>query len=297
MRKSLKLLFSILFLISLNLIFKTQVIAQTISFSVSPPTTSLSLMPGERVSTLVTVVNQGQDPVFFEASAEDFIVEGTNGSISLVPESSQKFSAASWISISPKNFKIEKNTKMRLNVYIFVPPNAAPGGHYAAILLKPKNNSLSQETSVETRLGSLLYLSVSGEIIENLNAEILNQKFYEYGPAETTIKIKNLGNIHVKPFGKIILSDIFGRIIEANEIPTNNIFPESERDYKELLGTKLMMGRYKVSFEGTYGNGKNLRAEKTFWVLPWKLLMIGTFSLLLVFFSLRYVQKMRGNNS
>ncbi|MCL5970370.1 MAG: hypothetical protein M1450_02640 [Patescibacteria group bacterium] len=273
-KNKIKLLLTVLILTFLfSFSARNQIFAEEkTSFLLSPPTTSLTVMPGQKGTTSIKVINQSVEPIFFEAQVQDFIVEGINGSPSLVTNNSQKFSAQSWISISPKNFTIGKQQNLILNLDIYVPKNAEPGGHYAAILIKPKNNSAYEGARVETRLGSLLYLSVSGNIIENLKAEILSQKFYEYGPIDATLKIKNLGNLHTMPFGKITISDIFGRVVEVKEIPANNIFPESERDFKELLGTKLMIGRYKVSFEGNYGEGKKVSAQTYFWVIPWRII-------------------------
>ena len=57
----------------------------------------------------------------------------------------------------------------------------------------------------------------------------------------------------VRDFGKITLTDFLGRKVDQRILPSQNIFPDTIRDFETEIGHKLMIGPYKASFLGSYG--------------------------------------------
>jgi len=142
-----------------------------------------------------------------------------------------------------------------------------------------------------------------------------DQLFYEYLPATFTITMKNTGNIHIIPAGDIFIDwggqkDI--GILQTNEA-RGNVLPKSQRTFsvvwddgmivripkvdekgKEITdkdgntvyetswdlakGNKFRIGKYTANLLMVYDNGERdvpLEAQVSFWIVPWKILLIS----------------------
>lgn len=147
-----------------------------------------------------------------------------------------------------------------------VPANAEPGGHYGAIFFAPAADK--GQVSVIQRLGALILVEVPGEakISANLDSfevgasassKFQAQDEFSAFPVAFSTRIKNDGNVHVKPVGKIELVDESGELLKnvgkealvspqgafigeklVDYVPVNdglgNVLPNSERRFESL---------------------------------------------------------------
>jgi len=265
-----------------------KVIAQSVlPLSVIPPKQEMLISPGESYSTMVKFQNLGVTPVPGTLSVLDFIVTDTLGTpvfldnpqvvgTTTIPA---KYSAAKWIKLSTDRATIAANGYVSVPVTINVPKNAAPGGRYAAILFEPAggltlgNPSSGAETPVSIRIASLLYIRVAGPITEKaIVTKFTTPSFLEYGPVSVTSEITNMGDYHITPTGAITLKNIFGRVVASQALESKNIFPGTSRTFGNLVGDKLMFGKFTVNLTATYGaTGKALLASSTLWIFPWEI--------------------------
>jgi hypothetical protein len=146
------------------------------------------------------------------------------------------------------------------------------------------------------------------------------KNLYEYLPSTFNISLRNDGNTIVQPYGNIFIqrgknstSPIATLPVNANRgyiIPgvTRTLssdwtdgFPAS-KSYTAADGTtkqrlvwdwsklsKLRVGHYTAKLVAVYDNGQSdvpLNAEISFWVLPWKILLVGLVIILLIVFGL-----------
>ena len=100
-------------------------------------------------------------------------------------------------------------------------------------------------------------------------------------------RISNLGNIHFKPLGNIIVKDMFGR--EIDNITFNdqggNVLPNSTRKFAtNYQSGKFLLGYYKAGLKLAYGqNGESLAATTSFWVVPlWFMVLVLALILLII---------------
>jgi len=117
-----------------------------------------------------------------------------------------------------------------------------------------------------------------------------SKTFYENRPKGFEILFKNDGNVHLVPYGKIIIKNILGK--DVGMIPVDAYFslPDSIR-YREVLwsqGTGL--GRYtaNLSLYNGYGN-ENTEASVAFWIIPWKILLVTFLGLIMVISLIYYI--------
>ncbi|MBI2190307.1 MAG: hypothetical protein HYU49_02080 [Candidatus Levybacteria bacterium] len=217
----------------------------------------------------------------FSTSIYDFIVQSSRGEPTLLPANTlaKRFSAASWIGVTPASFALKPKQRQTVSYYIQVPSDARPGGHYAASVFKPQETNDFQGTgaSLETQMGALFYITVKGPVKEQIKiTRFFAEGFWEFGPAQIQTAIENLSDVHIKPIATITIFDWLGRRIEMQPLQEANIFPTASRDYQNSVGQKIMIGRFKAVFSAIYGKSNNqvLTASLYFWVFPWKLMLI-----------------------
>lgn len=249
------------------------------SYTIVPPAIQTPLKPGETSEGILKVRNETDEPVTFNVQVQDFVVLDTHGTPTILPPDtlSNKYSAASWIGVSPTQFTVPAHGVQELTYFMKVPPDGRPGGHYAAIVYAPVTEKGVDSTgaTVNSQIGTLFSIVIDGPITEQATVTKFTAPFFsEYGPVAIETQIKNMSDSHIRPIGKITVTDMLGKKQEAL-LEERNIFPEANRDYVNLFGQKWLFGRYVATFEATYGkNNAPLSATVAFWVFPWKIAVV-----------------------
>ncbi len=253
---------------------------QVRSYTIMPPTLQVPLTPGKKSEGIVRLRNETDETVTFNVLVQDFIVSDTRGTPTILPPDtlSNKYSASSWIGVSPSRFTVGPHQIQVINYYLQVPNDARPGGHYAALVYAPvtEKGVDNSGATVNSQIGTLFSVTLDGPITEKgLVTRLYTPFLQEFGPVAISTQIKNLGDEHIRPLGTITLTNMLGGK-EVQPLHENNIFPESARDFANIMGEKWMLGRYEAKLEATYGRAKNLPLYATvvFWVIPWKLIIV-----------------------
>lgn len=251
------------------------------NMTVVPPTVDRIMNPGETAEGVLKIVNDSAAPLTFTVSVQDFVVEDTKGTPTLLPVATleKKYSAAAWIGVTPQTVTVKPNERKELNYYIQIPSDARPGGHYAAVVFTPNTvlNVDTTGTAVQTTIGTLFLLRVKGNITEK--AEVSSFKtpwFHEYGPIKIQTQIKNFGDLHIRPAGVITLRNMLGMKSAMVKLDEHNVFPGAARDFENMVGKKFMFGRYTATLVATFGvnNQYQLTQRIAFWVIPWRLILV-----------------------
>lgn len=272
------------------------------SMTIVPPGVQKSFDPGGITDGIMKVTNDSDETLTFNAVVRDFIVDNDQGTPKILPPNtlSNKYSASSWIGVSPTTFTVLPHQKQELTYFVQVPTNARPGGHYAAIMYTPTTNVASGVTgaSVETQIGTLFYIKVNGPITENAQVtRFFVNPFQEYGPVNLITQIKNNGDYHIRPQATITVKNMLNKTVETKQLTERNIFPEALLSYKTELGKHMMIGRYTVTMVGTYGVGGNLPLTATvaFWVFPWKMAALIVLLITIIILGFILAKKHRKN--
>jgi hypothetical protein len=276
-----KLLILILFT-SFSLLLVPFVNAQaSIPLIVMPARNEIEVSPGEKTALTINFFNQSDDPVsgFFRVS--DFIVEDAQGTPTFIenPDDAPiKYSAARWLTLPYDRASLPAHDKVSVQTDILVPNDAHPGGRYVAVFFQQGNTVGKQTVSSQAgsgtnlRIASLIYIKVKGKITEKaLVSRFFAPSFFEYGPIKITTDILNRGDYHIAPRVSLTLTNVFGGLVDQQLLKVQNIFPEGSRNYVSELGTKWMVGKYKVNLTGSYGeSGQALTSYAYVWVFPWR---------------------------
>jgi hypothetical protein len=183
---------------------------------------------------------------------------------------------------------IPAKSQKDITVNISVPGNANPGGYYGAVRVAPINEA-DKNVTLAASVGTLFLIRVPGNLTESLNLTELtaskngsNGRFFiNGGDMAVVTKLQNTGNIHVKPFGTIKITDSKGTVVEEYEFnfnePRSNVLPNSTRKFEDSLKNQKWFGKYTITANLGYGTGGNLITSKnTFWVFPaWLVISIA----------------------
>lgn len=259
------------------------------TITIVPPAVEQNVNPGDIREGKLKVVNDGNEPLTFNATIRDYVVEDNHGTPLILPPNtlSNKYSGAAWVGVTPYSFTVPPHQRQELNYYLQVPLDAKPGGHYAAVVYEP-TKTLGVEgtgTGVNTQIGTLFYFNVAGQITEQASViKFFTKAFQEYGPIKITTEILNNGDLHIKPRGSIVLKNMLGQKVEEKALEEHNIFPARSLVFENVFGKKFMMGKYTAQLLATYGknNNQTLTALVTFYVFPWKAATVTLLVLIII---------------
>lgn len=253
---------------------------------ISPPSQELEVDPGQTVTITSTIRNKSTNSLPIDARLEDFTAVGDEGQVELTEDS--PYSIKSWGKLTPESFTLEPGESREVTATVKVPKDAA-GGRYGSFVFGVKGKSDETSAAINQEIASLFLVRISGPVDEKLNLlEFKAPSFSEFGPIPFGIKVKNTGNVHVKPYGLINVTDMFGRKVKDVIIYETNVFPGAERVLNANLDNKFLIGKYNATAIVYYGSEKNdtLTSTLTFYVFPVKIAVV-VLAVVIVFFFLR----------
>ena len=275
------------------------------ALTVSPVKLELLGDPGKTLQGEVILLNEEKESKTFYSSFENFEASGESGTPNFVPG---KEGLAVWIK-SVTQITLAGGQKKTIPFTVEIPKNAEPGGHFAAIFWSTTPPQAgSGQVAVGAKIGSLILLKVSGDVKEGGGlldfSTKNNQHFFTALPIDFTYRFQNSGNDRVNPSGQIQIKNIFGGVtasFNANK-SQGNVLPASVRKFvatwqndevkSDASGffsmvkkewSHFALGYYTAHLDLTYGNdNKEADSQYGFFIIPWQLLSVILFILLIV---------------
>jgi hypothetical protein len=227
----------------------------------------------------------------------------------------------SWVHFSPAEFTAQPNVWTSVKMTIDIPENAGLGYYLAVTFSRASEPREKATASLKGAVATLVLLDVH-TANEKRSLELASfttdHGLYEYLPANFKVKLHNNGNIYLDGTGNIFIQrggktvdtldfNAAGGSVLPNSnrvftVPWSNGFPYFKQrivndkpvnkydlkwDFTKL--NHLRIGRYTAKLLVVYDNGKQdvpLEASLNFWVLPWKLMLVGIAVLALMGYAL-----------
>ncbi len=236
----------------------------------------IKIKPGEKLQTQVRVTNNSDQTLDVESFVTDFII-GDDGltPIPVKEDVTNRWSLASWVTLTPNNQRLEPKKTGVISVLIEVPADAMPGGHYAIITHQPmvggQRADANSISGITQRVGSILYVTVEGPV--NESAFIHDFRFKpniaEFGPMHFYYSLENQSDVHLKPQASVEIRNIFKQKVATIQVEPNNVFPGSQRAFTGVWPINWGFGPYDATLTVMYGSeGKVAVATTTVWLLP-----------------------------
>lgn len=210
----------------------------TASLQVAPAYAEVTLeKPDETQKLELTYTNNSQSLLELELFPIDFKQADDLGSIQLLPApGSYSYSLSSFLSLESRSIILEPGQEKSFIVTIRNRQDLSPGGHYAAIVAKITHSDTEKvsEPKLQPAVSSLILLRKVGGERFNMSLKDVNwpgsSLIFSY-PRQVLLTFQNEGNIHLIPYGRIDVKDMFGRLLYKGIINTGSlaVFPESRR--------------------------------------------------------------------
>ncbi len=303
--KKLILLSSFLFVVLALPFF---VLAQnSLTLSVTPPLFQLSAVPEQVWQSNIKVINSNSFPITVYANPVNFAPVGEEGRGQFIPvfEAETKGQTlAEWITVSKDAIEIPPESSTEVNFTVNVPKDAAPGGHFAAILVgtKPPEKDTAMAVRTAQVVSSLFFLSIDGDVQEKASIRefSVNDSFIDKPQVNFLLRLQNDGNVHIRPQGEIKIFNMWGK--ERGVIPINhgsnfgNVLPDTIRKFNfSWTGQTSLadIGRYKAVVTLGFGSKdrQTISQEVFFWVVPVKLTILTILILITLIMLIRWAIK------
>lgn len=255
---------------------------------------------GEKITDIATLKNFSNEPVDVILYAVD-AVSSDSGSFILSFTADEQKGIGAWTEVQSKSLTIPPYEVIDVPFEITIPADAPPGQYIGGIVIEKgssddstgegsKENGTS--ISIKTRIGSRVYLTIPGEIIEDVSFTEFSAKKEITGITRFSLTLENKGNMSYEPEVKIDIFDQSGNLYETIKKPLGTIAPMSTIKPVVEMGKRPFLGNYtakayvefKCKFvpEDLHGSAHYYEKETTFWAIPWGIIL----TVLFIFFAL-----------
>ncbi len=238
------------------------------AISISPLRQTVSVDPGSAQVLQLDVDNTDTKDVTVAPAVDAFTVDQKTGRavFGAVDE------AVQWVACEPSSLTLKSGERGTFHCTATVPSHAQPGGHYLGLFAE--NKPAEGQVGVGSRVGSLIFLTVSGEIRESLVVEqFAPDRLVTFSPTVTlSALIKNAGNVYVQPKGEIIIYGMTNN--EVRRIPINQsgrkVLPDGtwQEEFFVPLDVRTA-GRTSMRLHLQYGaTGQTAVSTAVLWYVP-----------------------------
>lgn len=277
--------------------------ASGLSLSITPTLFEMSVQPQQSWNSSVKVINNNRTPLTVYADVVNFEPQGEFGRGKFSPvfeDFTEGKTLAEWMTVPDEPIVIPPEGSVQVPVAVQVPEDAAPGGHFAAILIGtvPPEDDKPLQIATSQIVTSLFFVRIAGDVVENgtVRTFVAKDSFLSSPEATFEVRFENKGNVHLQPRGEIVITNMWGK--ERGIVPINhethfgNVLPESIRKFEftwkgEQSFTDI--GRYKAALTLAYGRDEQKFTTQStyFWVVPIKqvLTVLGSLFAILWFVS------------
>ena len=292
------------------------------NLQVTPSPLVTTIKPGTKSQVELKIHNSGTGAEELKIEPRSFTLSSDSTTVDLLGTAPPEISG--WLTFSQPKFTLHPGEWTTENIVLNPPKDVGFSYSFALVISRqsnPKplpgsraiNGSLAVFTLVNVdRPGATSNLEVSSFSV--------SKHLYEYLPATLSVKFRNTGNTIAQPFGNIFIQRGSKDKTPMNSLSVNEtrgyILPGTERTItatwndgfpvyqtiKNNDGTtsqklvwnwaklsQLRIGRYTAHLVAVYNQGgRDVPIEGTvsFWVIPWKILLVLLVVTLLVLFAL-----------
>jgi|SRR5688572_5599228 len=264
------------------------------ALAVSPAIMEEVLTPGEQIPFTLNVHNVTNFPLPIKAFVRNLTVQSEE----FEKTDQARLDASRWFSINEPDFILQPNQVRTVEGTISPPVDAAPGGHYATIYFQPlvPAEALSPSMAyVNSRVGVLAFLVVKGEIEQKVafDKSLQTAGLIRSGPIEFEFSLRNSGNVHIVPTGKLTVYDWRGRQVAQSDVPNGIILPDATKHYTMQWDPPGFAGKYRAELSITYGTDQTALETSVVnvWMLPWIEAAVGILLLGALFFLVRRTRR------
>jgi hypothetical protein len=247
--------------------------------TVSPLRTETSIAPGTSQDQTLTVSNTNDRPITVRLSAEEFSVIDQNYDYSFNTQTQ----LTKWVTFTPDTFNLAVGETKTATFSIGVPLSAEPGGRYLS-LFATTNAGISDNGVVsQQRVGSLVYLTVTGDISRSGHLVSLNAPWITTGPTKWSVALQNTGTTHYHSRYNVVIEPLIGSNTAVATVKGDAlILPATVRLIEDTMPLPTLPGIYKVVYTIGLGDSPVQIETRIMVYLPPVAIIVLLFSVILL---------------
>jgi len=267
---------------------------------ISPVTFDFEIKPTESKEFTISLTNLNSSDLNYVIETENFNQVSNDGAPSFAGTGSTDASVTTlkdWISAknsADNSGVISSKQKKDIVFNVAVPAGAEAGGHYAAVFAKEvkKNTEGQTELGVTSRVGSLVLVSVPGDVKKTVNLKGFSiPSFIWKGPVSISALAENTGSVHYDSQVKVAIKPLIGATSEV-DLGKHTIIPKNERSYEGTWDKKFPFGYYKMTASASDGDGAfSSTQQKAVFAIPLLIVVPLIVVIIVILLIVKYVKK------
>jgi hypothetical protein len=311
-------LIGVLFVINTQSVLAANTNDPGLALEVSPSPIVLTLKPGESKTVDVRIFNAGAKTETLKIVLQTFTTNKNNSQVNLDDRLPPE--VKDWIRFAKPVFTVKPGERITQQVSINVPETAGFSYNFAMVISRqtaPKAPAGQSTVVGSVAIFTLLNIDRPGAIKKlTVKSFTSAKKYYEYLPAELTLKLSNEGNSLILPAGNAFIQRTANSNDPETVLSVNPkslyLLPGITREYPiqwddglpvyvaqvaaanapaerklewNWRNSKFRIGRYVARVVVIYNDGQRdvpVEAQVSFWVIPWKIILGGIVALLVL---------------
>lgn len=217
--------------------------------TISPTSIDTTVAPGESYSGEVLIINQGELDYSYKVYVTPYSVTGEEYKPYFLPIK-DAIDITNWFTIPKKDGSLKTGNQDTIPFTVQVPKATPAGSYYATIFAETEDKGASGVVT-RKRVGTILYLKVSGKILEKGAIETWSVPWLQQSDLRAQLKIANAGSVHFQSKVTVRVSDIFGGAKFTFE-RTPQVLPQKIRKIDVVWENGGSFGLFKVNGEVSY---------------------------------------------
>jgi hypothetical protein len=253
--------------------------------------------PGQTLHDLVTLKNYGNETATVNLYGVD-ATSGESGNFILTFKDQEQKNIGNWIKVDQETITIPANESIDVPFRLEIPEGVSPGQYTGGLVVETtaenNTNENNKNVQVKTRIGSRIYVTVPGEIVEEINLNNFSVNTTLQNKLEFKFEIQNNGNISYETHANIEIYDLQGNLFDRINMPMGTSSPETTIKPTLLSNKKALMGNFNIKGSVNYipkfvtsnlhGAALSDTFTKNYTVLPWNIIAITGFLLFMTLY-------------
>ena len=279
---------------------------------VSPSPLVITVKPGETITQELKIRNVGPQAEKLTIAPRSFAINNETGEVAF-DDTKAPPEIGEWTKFSEPNFSVGPGEWFTQKITLAIPKEAGFSYSFAFVIKRQDQSVLhnaQRELKGTVAVFALVNIDKPGATRTLELGELkTEQGIYEYLPAKLSVQLRNVGNSIVRPSGNVFiqrgsndqlpistlkLNEKEGYILPGSTrtlavdwtegYPASTIVTDAsgqthvQQDWNLANLSNLRIGHYTAKVIAIYNDGQRdvpLTGEVSFWVIPWKLLLIA----------------------
>jgi subtilisin family serine protease len=297
------------------------VVPNDFNLQITPSPLVITVTPGTKSQTELKIRNGSTGTEQLKIEARSFTLENDSTKVNLQDTTPRDI--GTWMSFSQPRFTALPGQWISEQITFTVPKTAGFSYSFALVISRqsdPKPTNAGRLIKGSVAVFTLVNVDRPGATSElQVSSFTASKHVYDYLPATFSVKFKNTGNTIAQPYGNIFVSrsgkgrnplgtlvvnESKGYILPGTERAITASWSDAFPVYKSVDSngssaqkliwnwgdlSKLRIGRYTAHLVAVYnqaGRDVPIEGSVSFWVIPWKILLLLLIILVLVLFAI-----------